>query len=213
MNALASFVNIGEVDGLGEADETFFRYSEKGNRTKGRTYGKGRSVSKKKKAKKRRKKRGLSKQQVAVGTALDRHGNLLIGLIGRGRLKYDALKRFFEGHIAPHSTLCTDSAHGYARIAQELDLEHIQIESGKRKKDIYHIQHVNSLHNSLKSFMRKFRGVATKHFHHYLCWFKWIEIFKHEKEIVKIQKAYIHSQVTYSSCSIEEILSRKPLFV
>lgn len=96
MNALASFVNIGEVDGLGEADETFFRYSEKGNRTKGRTYGKGRSVSKKKKAKKRRKKRGLSKQQVAVGTALDRHGNLLIGLIGRGRLKYDALKRFLK---------------------------------------------------------------------------------------------------------------------
>lgn len=29
MNALASFVNIGEVDGLVEADETFFRFSKK----------------------------------------------------------------------------------------------------------------------------------------------------------------------------------------
>ena len=212
MNALASFVNIGEVDGLVEADETFFRFSKKGNRTKGRTYGKGASMPKKKKSKKVHKKRGLSKQQVAVGTALDRHGNLLIGLIGRGRLKYDALKRFFEGHIAPHSTLCTDSAHGYARIADELNLEHIQIESGKRKKDIYHIQHVNSLHSSLKTFMRKFRGVATKHLHHYLYGFKWVELFKHEKEVMKIQKAYIHAQSTYSTCSIKDILLSKPLF-
>ncbi|MFQ9564374.1 MAG: IS1595 family transposase, partial [Faecalibacillus intestinalis] len=145
--------------------------------------------------------------------ALDRHGNLLIGLIGRGRLKYDALKRFFEGHIAPHSTLCTDSAHGYSRIAEELNLKHVQIESGKRKKDIYHIQHVNALHGSLKAFMRKFRGVATKHLHHYLYWFKWVELFKHEKEVVKIQKAYIHAQATYSSCSVDDILSRQPLFV
>ena len=213
MNALASFVNVGEVDGLVEADETFFRFSKKGNRTKGRTYGKAPSTSKKKKSKKVYKKRGLSKQQVAVGTALDRHGNLLIGLIGRGRLKYDALKRFFEGHIAPHSTLCTDSAHGYSRIAEELNLKHVQIESGKRKKDIYHIQHVNALHGSLKAFMRKFRGVATKHLHHYLYWFKWVELFKHEKEVVKIQKAYIHAQATYSSCSVDDILSRQPLFV
>ncbi len=213
MNALASFVNIGEVDGLVEADETFFRFSKKGNKTKGRTYGKAPSASKKKKSEKGKKKRGLSKQQVAVGTALDRHGNLLIGIIGRGRLKYDALKRFFEGHITPHSTLCTDSAHGYARIAQELDLEHIQIASGKRRKDIYHIQHVNSLHSSLKHFMRKFRGVATKHLHHYLYWFKWIELLKYEKEIVKIQKAYIHSQSTYSTCLIRDILSRKPQFM
>ncbi len=44
----------------------------------------------------------MSKQQVAARTAFDRHGNWLIGLIGRGRLKYDALKHFFEGHIAPH---------------------------------------------------------------------------------------------------------------
>ena len=58
MNALASFVNIGEVDGLVEADETFFRFSKKGNRTKGRTYGKVPSTSKKRKLKKHIKNEG-----------------------------------------------------------------------------------------------------------------------------------------------------------
>ena len=48
MNALASFVNIGEVDGLVEADEKFFRFIKKGNRAKGRTYGKVPSTPKKK---------------------------------------------------------------------------------------------------------------------------------------------------------------------
>ena len=45
-------------------------------------------------------------------------------MIGTGRAKYDNLKRFFEGYIAPHSILCTDSAHGYGKLAIQLDLEH-----------------------------------------------------------------------------------------
>ena len=33
------------------------------------------------------------------------------------------------------------------------------------------------------------------------------------EEVVKIQKAYIHAQATYSSCSVNDILSRQPLYV
>ena len=36
------------------------------------------------------------------------------------------------------------------------------------KKDLYHIQQVHSLQSSLKTFMRKFKGVATKHLPHLL---------------------------------------------
>ena len=61
-----------------------------------------------------------------------------MGLICTGRLQYPALKRFYEGHISANSILCTDSAHGYATLSDELHLNHIKIESGKRKKDIYH---------------------------------------------------------------------------
>ena len=45
INALASYVNVRTVEGLVEADETYFSFSRKGNRTKGRTYKKGVSIS------------------------------------------------------------------------------------------------------------------------------------------------------------------------
>ena len=158
-------------------------------------------------------KRGLSSEQVCIGTALDRTGNILIGMIGTGRAKYDNLKRFFEGRIAPHSILCTDSAHGYGKLATQLDLEHKAIPSGKHMKGIYHIQHINAFHSNFKSFLQKFRGVSTKHLNSYLMWFKWIELFKDEKEILKIQKVYVQSQASYSLISNEMIRAREPLFV
>lgn len=164
-----------------------------------------------KKAKKKR--RGLSREQVAVGTALDRLGNLKMGLICTGRLQYSALRGFYEGHISVNSILCTDSAHGYATLSEELHLNHIKIDSGKRKKDIYHIQHINSLHSRLKSFMSEYNVVATTHLQHDLYWFKFIELFKSERESVKIEKAYVLSQVNYTECSINAIKTKMAAFV
>ena len=73
MNALASFVNISEVDGLVKADETFFRFSKKGNRTKGRTYEKAPSTSKKRNLKKHLKNGGcLSNRSLLEQLLIDR---------------------------------------------------------------------------------------------------------------------------------------------
>ena len=157
LDTLAIAVDVGDLEGLIEADETFFRYNRKGNFTKIRSY---------KTAKKR--KRGLSCEQVAVGTVLDRLGNLKMGFICTGRLQYLTLRRFYEGHISANSTLCTDSTHGYATLSAELHLNHFKIELGKQKKNIYHLQHINSLHSRLKSFMCNFNGVATEHLLNFL---------------------------------------------
>ena len=136
-----------------------------------------------------------------------------MGLICTGRLQYPALKWFYEGHISANSILCTDSAYGYATLSDELHLNHIRIESGKRKKDIYHIQHINYIHSRLKAFMSDFKGVATKHLQNYLYWFKFLEMFKSERESVKIEKAYVLSQTNYTECSIETIRKRTAAFV
>ena len=214
LDALTTAIGVGDLEGLVEADETFFRYNRKGNFTKVRSYKKGIRTSTGRTTKQaKQKKRGLSRDQVAVGTALDRLGNLKIGLICTGRLQYPALKRFYEGHISANSTLCTDSAHGYATLSEELHLNHIRIESGKRKKDIYHIQHINSLHSRLKAFMSDFKGVATKHLQNYLYWFKFIEIFKSERESIKIERAYVLSQANYTDCSVASIRTRTAAFV
>ena len=80
-------------------------------------------------------------------------------------------------------------------------------------KGIYHIQHINAFHSIFKGFLQKFRGVSTKHLHSYLMWFKWIELFKDEKELLKIRKAYVQSQASYSVIGNEMISSRTPGFI
>ena len=72
---------------------------------------------------------------------------------------------------------------------------------------------LKTFHSNFKGFLQKFRGVSTKHLHSYLMWFKWIELFKDEKELLKIQKVYVQSQVSYSAISNESIKFRKPKFV
>jgi len=44
-------------------------------------------------------------------------------------------------------------------------------------------------------------------------WFKWVELFKDEKEILKIQKVYVQSQASYSLISNEMIKGKKTDFI
>lgn len=53
-----------------------------------------------------------------------------------------------------------------------MQLEHNRIKRGKHKEDIYHIQHINSLHSSLKRCMNRFYGVTTKYLGNYMKFFK-----------------------------------------
>lgn len=46
----------------------------------------------------------------------------------------------------------------------------VQLKTGKAKKGIYNIQHINSYHSQLKRFMRGFNGVSTKYLNNYLVW-------------------------------------------
>ncbi len=210
LDALKNVLAIGEVEGLVEADETYLPYSYKGNHSKSKSFVMPRKPHKRGKSIRAR---GLSNLQVAIGTVMDRNGNILIGILGTGRVAYDPLKRFFEHHITPNSILCTDSAHGYSRLAEELHLEHKKIKSGKHTNGLYHIQHINALHGNLKNFIDHFKGVSTKHLYNYLIWFKWLELFKHEKEISKIQTTFVQAQATFSESTIESIRTRKPNFI
>ncbi len=49
------------------------------------------------------KKRGISKEQVCVATALDRQGNLIIELLCTGRMTSDELERLYGNRIGEHS--------------------------------------------------------------------------------------------------------------
>jgi hypothetical protein len=55
---------------------------------------------------------------------------------------------------------------------------HEKVNPGKKRyvtKEIYHIQNVNAYHERLKTFLHRFRGVATKYLNHYVAYHRFLD--------------------------------------
>ena len=150
------------LKGVIEADETFFRVSYKGRRKNmpRPSYHRGTKASK----------RGLSRQQVCVPCAIDRSNSVLSKVCNLGKISTRELTAFYEGKVQEGAIFCTDSEKSYKGFTSSKEYKLVQIESGKHKKGIYHINHINAYHNNLKQFIYRFRGVATKYLNNYLVW-------------------------------------------
>ena len=178
------FLKNDKVDGVVEADETYFLELVKGKRgidwlKIGRKSRRRGGVAEK---------RGISDEQVCVICSLDRIGNILSDATGKSRPKQTDIERFFEGRLVTNSLLCTDEHSSYKAFAKSKGIQIKQIPSGKHNLGIYHIQHVNSYHSHLKGWMKRFNGVATKYLNNYLCWFKWLTLQKGLRERDNAQK-------------------------
>ena len=155
--------------GIAEADETFFLHSRKGQcylDRKPRRRG-GRAA-----------KRGLSKEQVPVLVARDRSGataNLILAADGKADL-VAALKP-----LLPLDTiLCTDGSSVLAAAVKEIGVTHrpVNVSAGRRVvAGVYHIQNVNAFDSRLKTWIRRFHGVATRYLDSYLGWFRTLDRF------------------------------------
>lgn len=209
LDAIRLFLGTGTLEGVVEMDETFFAESFKGGHQKS-----GFEIPRK--SRKRGKEvttRGISKDQVCVATAIERNGNIVMELICNGRVKSADLKRLFEGRIEDESILCTDSHKSYIGFAKDLGLEHHRVPTGKHKIGIYHIQHCNSLHSRLKDFVKLFKGVSTKYLSNYLYWFKWLEYFKEEKDVLKGKNLLVHGVSSVVEGTLKDYSSRQALYV
>jgi transposase-like protein len=230
LDAIRAYVGVGNVGGVIEADEVFFRESFKGNHKRSKTFTMPRKAhkrglenswaSKKEKEKqeneqdkKEKRKRGISSDQVCVLCAKDREGNIVTELLCKGRMRHKDLERLFKDRIEDDSIFCTDSHKSYIKFARNLGVELQQIERGKHKKDIYHIQHINAFHGKLKEWMYKFHGVSTKYLANYMHWFKWLEIFNTEKDIVKSKQLLVQSHTTHIDTKIKDFKTREAIFV
>jgi hypothetical protein len=100
LDAIRAFMGIGKVAGVVEADETYYRVSYKGNHKKSRHFTMPRAPRKRGKEVKTR---GLSKEYVCVGCAIDREGNVITEVIGKGRAGYADLKRLLDDRIGKNS--------------------------------------------------------------------------------------------------------------
>jgi len=152
-----------QLEGIVEADDTFFRYSQKGSR----------------KLKRKPRKRGggnmtLKKNKVPVVVATDRKGSAVLNVAGRGAVKSKDLRALMAGKFHPDAILCSDGANVYKGLAMHEGIQHVKSARLGRpiaKNKAFNIQTVNQLQKDLKEFMTRFNGVSTKYLQNYLYWF------------------------------------------
>ena len=170
LGALQNMADSVVLDGIIEADETFFSDSYKGNHKRG-------AFIMPRKARKRGKsvhKRGLSHEKVCVPCAVNRKGLSIAKAINLGRVATKDLHSIYDNRIEPNSVIVTDLMNSYRRFATKNGLELVQLKGSKSKKGIYNIQHINSYHSELKRFIDRFKGVSTKHLNNYLIWHNFV---------------------------------------
>ncbi len=160
-----------ELQGVVEADETFFLFSEKGSR----------KLSKRRSPRKRggkAQKAGISKDQVPVIVGCDRKGNVVLGVAGRGRISMADVESVLNDCIDMEGTLCTDGHNSFKAYAKAYNLSYVGLNISKGRRVIkkkYHIQNVNNFHSRLKQWMVRFNGVSTKYLQNYMNWFSLLE--------------------------------------
>ncbi|MFO7938908.1 MAG: IS1595 family transposase [Bacteroidales bacterium] len=158
------------LEGIVEANDIYFRKSEKGSRKLARP-ARQRGDDKQRAQ--------YSVEKICVLVSRDRHKNTLDALIDE--LNTNALEQLLHKHLAQDILFCSDNRPQYRNFAKTHNIRHgyIQLSKGEVvKKDIVHIQHVSAYQARLQSWIHyHFRGVATKYLENYLGWLRELDEF------------------------------------
>lgn len=157
LDALQNMADDVTLDGIIEADETFFAISYKGNHSKSKTFAMPRKAHKRGHSTHIR---GLSQEKVCVPCAVNRNGLSISKITNTGRVSTRDLHHIYDGRIKTNSTLVTDKMNSYVRFTNANGIDLVQLKTGKAKKGIYNIQHINSYHRFDSSFILDKRKAA-----------------------------------------------------
>lgn len=156
-------VKPASLPGVAEIDETYFLESYKGRKVVGRAPRKrgGRAA-----------KRGLSREQIPVLVVRDRSGLTTDYVLTDTRKA--AVMALLKPLLPTDAVVCSDGAGSISYAAKELGLEHHAVlgASGRHAVGAWHIQNANAYHSRLKTWVRRFYGVATHYLENYLGWFR-----------------------------------------
>ena len=173
---LAKDAKAKTVSGIVEADETFFLRSFKGSRKMNRAPRKRGGAAAK---------RGLSEEQIPVLVLRARSGASTDDVLEN--LKVSEIYRVLTPVVArdQDTVLVSDGARAYASFAIEAGIGHVGL---ARCRGVFHIQNVNAYQSRLKTWMRRFNGVATKYLPNYLGWRR---MFEREGDNISAQRCHL----------------------
>jgi transposase-like protein len=146
-----------------EADETYRLESQKGSRNLTRRARRRGGVAKR---------RGISREHDCLLVARDRNGNTLDFHTGRGQVTAAQLHGCLRPVLPADVLLISDGAVAYRRFAVDAGITHeaVNVQAGGRSRGAVHIQNVNSWHSRFKSWLVRFRGVASRYLINYSGW-------------------------------------------
>jgi transposase-like protein len=177
-----------DLAGIFEADETYFRESQKGSRSLHspddrskarlpRHHG-GKPPTKQKGTK------GVSRKDLVPVLVGRSRGQSYVADQALGAMTIVEATEALRGIVGPQTLMCIDGSAALRGAAKSLHAAYhsVAVSYGPRVAEgVYHVQSVNSYHERLKTWLnRDRRGVATKYLPNYLAWMRISEWYKGE---------------------------------
>jgi hypothetical protein len=146
-----------------EADETYRLESQKGSRNLTRPPRKRGGVATR---------RGINREHDCLLIARDRNGQTLDFHTGRGQVTVAQLHACLKPVLPADVLLISDGAAAYRHFATQAQITHeaVNAKAGVRARGAIHIQNVNNWHSRFKSWLVRFRGVASRYLINYSGW-------------------------------------------
>jgi transposase-like protein len=148
-----------KLNGIVESKETSFKYSEKGA-----------------KAIRHPEKLGTD---VYVLASVDRDSWVTTPIIDS--FEIDSIKAEFKTQIANDSLMFLNGGDCVEKFVNDQKCNYVALNSQNVHKSYEHIRNVQEYIKSLKLWMKRFRGVATKYLNNYLSWFR--ELFEYLMDV------------------------------
>jgi hypothetical protein len=151
------------LSAIAEADETYRLESQKGARNLTRRPRKRGGVARR---------RGVNREHDCLLVARDRGGQTLDFHTGRGPVTAAQLHKCLRPVLPADVLLISDGAVAYHRFATQAGIMHeaVNVNAGIRARGAIHIQNVNSWHSRFKTWLVRFRGVASRYLINYSGW-------------------------------------------
>ena len=170
--ALPQAVKATSLSRIAEADETCVLKACKGRQTLLR-----KAHRKTRRRGGRATRRGMSVEHDVVLVVRDRSGATSDQIVRA--LDTAHLAAVLQPLLRCDTVLCTDGSAGLAAAARHIGVEHhaLNLSAGQRALGAWHINNVNGHHSRLKTWMRRFNGVASSYLRNYLGWFRALDRF------------------------------------
>ena len=151
-----------------EADETYRLESQKGSRRLDRPPRQRGGVAKR---------RGIHREHDCLLVARDRTGQTLDFHTGRGPVTAIQLAICLRPVLCADVLLISDAAAAYRRFCADAKITHesVNLRAGIRARGAIHIQNVNAWHSRFKSWLVRFRGVASRYLANYSGWWRLLD--------------------------------------